>query len=163
MRLKTHSTIHDFNYTTLAGEERKMSDFSGSRLLIVNTALHCGLTPQLQELQRLYETYQSRGLRILAFPSNDFRQEWSTEAEIAEACILDRGLTFQLASKIHVRGEGQHPVYRWLTRRSENGRSSSFVLWNFQKYLVNADGSLHRWLAPWRKPFDRRIISWLED
>lgn len=126
--------------------------------MIVNVASECGYTPQYQQLQELYEGYGDK-LAIVGFPANNFGgQEPGSNNEIKSFCSLRYGVTFPLAAKIDITA---HPVYRWLTRKSENGVADSRVDWNFQKYLLDENGCLIRSLPSSASPLDDEILDWL--
>ena len=125
-------SIYDFRMTALDGKEISLERYKGQNLLIVNTASKCGYTPQYAPLQELHEKYGDR-ITVLGFPANDFLwQEPGSDEEIAAFCSKNYGVTFQMFSKISVRGRDQHPLFRWLSAKS--GKRPS---WNFCKYLVN--------------------------
>jgi glutathione peroxidase len=134
-----NGSIHQFDARRLSGQEESLSDYRGDVLLIVNTASQCGYTPQYDGLQELHSRYRERGFSVLGFPSNDFgAQEPGTDAEIGAFCKRNYGVNFPMFSKIKVRGEGQHPVYGYLTSLPEP--LGGPVKWNFQKYLVDRSG-----------------------
>jgi len=134
------NSVYDFTVNDIDGKPVKLSSYRGKVLLIVNTASECGFTPQYEGLQKLYELYRERGLRILAFPANDFgRQEPGTNAMIKEFCSAKFHTTFDLFEKIVVKGKSQHPLYRFITVDSP---FSGEVKWNFQKYLVDRSGKI---------------------
>jgi glutathione peroxidase len=114
-------------------------------------------------LQKLYETYQNKNFVIVGFPSNDFFfQEPGTSEEIAAFCKQNYGVTFPMMEKINVRGRKKHPIYEYLTTKEKNGFKDSRVKWNFQKYLINAEGTLDKVCAPSTKPNSPEIITWIE-
>jgi len=132
-------TVHDFTLRTIDGAEQSLADYRGNVLLIVNTASACGFTPQYAGLEKLHETYEPRGLRVLGFPSNDFgRQEPGTEQEIKAFCSSHYNVSFPLFSKIAVKGPSKHPLYAFLTQAAPAGE----VKWNFAKFLVGKDGNV---------------------
>ena len=117
-----------------------MEQYKGKQILIVNTASECGYTPQYQDLQKLHETYPN--LVMIGFPCNQFMgQEPGSNAEIKSFCQKNYGVTFLMAEKIDVKGKNQHPLYQWLTQKEKNGVENSTVSWNFNKFLIGADGT----------------------
>ncbi len=157
-------TIYQFIVRDLQGNEFDFSSLKGKKIMIVNTASKCGLTPQYKELQELYEKYKAKGFVIVGFPSNNFLwQEPGTNAEISEFCTLNYGVTFPMMGKIEVKGNDKHPVYEFLTEKERNGVLDSKVKWNFQKYLLNENGELVKVISPKTKPMDTEIINWIEN
>jgi glutathione peroxidase len=157
------SSTHQFKANTIEGKTIDFSEFKGKKIIIVNTASKCGLTPQFKQLQEVYEKYKDKNLVIIGFPTNDFaRQDPGTNTEIHSFCERNYGVTFLMMEKISVKGDKIHPIYKWLTNRSENGVMSSTVKWNFQKYLINENGFLEEVVSPWKKPKCRKIINWIE-
>ena len=158
------TTIYQFKVATLEGEEFDFSILEGKKIMIVNTASKCGLTPQYKKLQALYEKYGKEDFVIIGFPANNFLfQEPGTDEEIAVFCEKNFGVTFPMMSKISVKGKNMHPVYQFLTDESKNGVISSSVSWNFQKYLINPDGRLAKVISPRTQPDDPTVISWIEN
>jgi glutathione peroxidase len=134
------------------GRSIEMSDYKGKVILIVNTATQCGLTPQFEGLERLYETYKDRGLVILGFPCNQFGgQEPLTNDNMEQTCKLNYGVTFPLFEKIEVNGPQTHPVFKYLKSKL-GGLFGSKIKWNFTKFLLDADGRPVRRFAPITKP-----------
>lgn len=134
------------------GNQKKLSDFKGKVLLIVNTATKCGFAPQFNELQELYEKYQEVGLEILAFPSDQFaNQEPGKNEEIQQVCQINYGLTFPVYAKIEVNGENAHPLFRHL-RSQKKGILGDKIKWNFTKFLVDREGNVKARYAPVRNP-----------
>ena len=131
-------SVYDFTMKTIDGHERKLSDYRGKVLLIVNVASKCGFTPQYEGLETLYRMYKSRGFVILGFPANNFlHQEPGTDAEIQAFCRTTYDVTFDLFSKISVKGDDIHPLYAYLTERSP---VPGKITWNFNKFLVDREG-----------------------
>jgi len=155
--------FHDFVVRDIYGEEFELERLKGKKVLVVNTASECGLTPQYEELEKLYREYGDQQFVIIGFPSNDFAsQEPGTNEEIAAFCQKNYGVTFPMMSKITVKGDDMHPVYRWLTEKSKNGVENSRVRWNFQKYMIDEEGRLVGHVVPRKRPYHEEIISWLE-
>jgi glutathione peroxidase len=156
------SSIHQFKCTTLTGKEFNFEALTGKKILIVNTASKCGLTPQYKELQALHEEYKDKGLVIIGFPCNDFaKQEPGGNKEIESFCEINYGVTFLMMEKISVKGDSIHPIYAWLTSKLKNGVMNSTVKWNFQKYLLNEKGELVDVVTPWKSPKCKKILRWL--
>jgi glutathione peroxidase len=137
------TTIHDFSVKNINGQEIKLSDYQGKVALFVNVASQCGYTPQYKGLEALYNTYKDQGLVILGFPSNDFgAQEPGTDDQIKQFCDLKYNVTFDMFSKVKVKGIGQVDVYKYLTDATK-----SEVQWNFNKFLVDKSGKVVKYYA----------------
>lgn len=146
-------TIYDFKINSLDGKQVDFSAYKGKTLLIVNTASKCGFTPQYEELQKLHELYGDK-VKVLGFPANNFKgQEPGTNAEIAEFCKANYGVTFQMFEKISVVGADQHPLYAFL--KEKTGQEPT---WNFCKYLVKPDGTV-KFFNSKVKPLDPQIVD----
>ncbi|MFW6327655.1 MAG: glutathione peroxidase [Bacteroidota bacterium] len=159
---QAQNSFHDFKVKTLDGGEFNFESLKGKKVLVVNTASKCGLTPQYEQLQAIYEKYGGEDFEIIGFPANNFmNQEPGTAEEIKEFCRVNYGVTFPIMAKISVKGDEQHAIYQWLTQKSKNGVKDSEVQWNFQKYLINPDGSLAKVISPKTKPDDPEIIEWI--
>jgi len=155
--------IYQFKVESLDGSQFDFSTLRGKKVLVVNTASKCGLTPQYTDLQALYEEYGSDKFVIVGFPANDFmKQEPGTAEEIAEFCSKNYGVTFPMMSKITVKGQEMHPLYKFLTQKSKNGLQDSEVEWNFQKYLLNENGELVKVINPKVSPKDESIVNWIK-
>lgn len=139
--------------TTIDGEQRPLGDYAGNVCLVVNVASKCGLTPQYEGLQRLYDTYHQRGFEVLGFPCNQFmQQEPGTEAEIKDFCTTNFGVSFPMFSKLEVNGDDRHPLYAWLTGEDTKPEGPGDVKWNFGKFLVGKDGALLARFEPGTEP-----------
>ncbi len=155
--------IYQFKVQDLYGDAFDFSTLKGKKMMIVNTASECGLTPQYKDLQKLYDTYKDKNFVIVGFPANNFgKQEPGTDTEIAEFCQQNYGVTFLMMSKISVKGDDMHPVYKFLTQKSKNGYADSEIAWNFQKYLIDEKGELVRVIQPKTLPTESSIIDWIE-
>ncbi|MCW4467975.1 redoxin domain-containing protein [Flavobacterium sp. MFBS3-15] len=156
-------TIYQYKVTTLDGKEFDFSTLKGKKILIVNTASKCGLTPQYKDLEALYKEYKDKGLVIVGFPANNFAsQEPGTNQEIAEFCQMNYGVTFPMMEKISVKGADMAPIYHFLTEKSKNGLQDSEVEWNFQKYLINEKGELEKVIGPQTLPTDPQVVDWIK-
>ena len=156
------SSLHDFTVKDIEGNDFDLSSLKGKKVLVVNTASKCGLTPQFEQLQSVFEQYGGDDFVIIGFPANNFaNQEPKSNTEIVEFCEMNYGVTFPMMSKISVKGDDMHPVYQWLTQKSKNGKQDSEVSWNFQKYLIDENGNLVDVIEPKVKPDDAKIISWV--
>jgi glutathione peroxidase len=162
----THAqnSFYDFTVKDIAGEDYPLSQLKGKKVLVVNTASKCGFTPQYEGLQKLFEKYGDDGFMIIGFPANNFaEQEPGSNEEIATFCSVNYGVTFPMMSKISVKGDDQHPLYKWLTSKSDNGLENSEVTWNFQKYMIDEDGQLVGHFSPNTKPDDKELVAWIEN
>ncbi len=161
---KQVENIYQFKVTDLYGDAFDFSTLKGKKIMIVNTASECGLTPQYEDLQKLYDTYKGKNFVIVGFPANNFgKQEPGTDKEIATFCKENYGVTFSMMSKISVKGDDMHAVYQFLTQKAKNGLEDSEVAWNFQKYLLNEKGELVQVINPKTLPTDASITSWIEE
>lgn len=157
------SSIHQFKVKDLYGEEFDFSTLKGKKVIVVNTASKCGLTPQYKDLEALYKEYKDKGLVIIGFPANNFmEQEPGTNEEIAAFCERNYGVTFPMMDKISVKGDDTAPIYQFLTQKSKNGVQDSEVEWNFQKYLINENGELVKVIGPRTLPTDPEIVNWIK-
>jgi len=160
--VNAQQTIYDFTVNDIDGNDFALSQFEGKKVMIVNVASECGLTPQYEALVEVYEAYKDSNFIIIAFPANNFKeQEPGTNEEIKEFCSVNYNVTFPMMAKISVKGENIHPLYKWLTTKELNGISDSSVKWNFQKYLINKKGKIDHVINPWVKPDNKKIINWI--
>ena len=159
----TKQSIHQFKVTDLSGNTFDFASLKGKKVIVVNTASKCGLTPQYKDLETLYTTYKDNGLVIVGFPANNFfSQEPGTNEEIAQFCQLNYGVTFPMMAKVSVKGKDMCEVYQFLTKQAKNGVEDSDVEWNFQKYLLNENGELEKVISPRTKPLDEEIVNWVK-
>ncbi len=165
MALNAQDTnFYSFTVETIDGEEISLAQFKGKKVLVVNVASKCGHTPQYEDLQKLYEEYGGDDFTIIGFPANNFlRQEPGTNEEIKEFCTVNYGVTFPMMAKISVKGKNIHPLYEWLTKEENNGVMDAKVSWNFQKFMIDENGELVDMVSPKRKPYDEKIIAWLQE
>ena len=156
-------SIHQFTVTDIDGKSFDFKSLKGKKIMVVNTASKCGLTPQYEKLEALYQKYKNSNFVIVGFPANDFMgQEPGTNEEIATFCKKNYGVSFSMMEKISVKGSDIHPVYQFLTEKSKNGLEDNSVQWNFQKYLIDENGYLVKVVSPRTSPDDQEITSWLE-
>ncbi len=152
-------TIYNFKVEGLEGGTINFASFKGKKILIVNTASKCGYTPQYTELEELYEKYKDK-LVVIGFPANNFGgQEPGTNADIKEFCTGTYHITFPMASKISVKGDDMHPLYKWLTSKEKNGVLDAEIKWNFNKFLINEKGELVAYFGSKVKPMSEEITS----
>jgi glutathione peroxidase len=146
------NTVYDFTVTNNKGEEVSLHEYKGKIMIIVNTASHCGFTPQFTELQKLYETYKEEGLIILGFPCNQFNnQEFDDMESTMEYCQLNHGVTFPMFKRIDVKGKNAHPLFQYLVTEKKGFLSGS-IKWNFTKFLINKEGKVVDRYAPQTSP-----------
>ncbi len=153
------ASIYDFKVPSLRGDTIDFAAFRGKKILIVNTASKCGLTPQYKQLEELYKLHNDK-LIIIGFPANNFLfQEPKANEEIAEFCQLNYGVSFPMSEKISVKGKSIAPIYYWLTHKKYNGLKDSKVKWNFQKYLIDEHGQLSHIFPPSTSPMSQEILN----
>ena len=155
-------SIHQFKALDINGDTVNFATFKGKKLLIVNTASKCGLTPQYEDLEKLYQTYKDSNFMIIGFPANNFmQQEPADNKEIATFCQKNYGVTFLMMSKISVKGDDINEIYKFLTQKDLNGVEDSSVKWNFHKYLIDENGKLVKNISPKTNPLDQEITNWI--
>jgi len=159
-----NNAFYDFKVKAIDGEEKAISEYKGKVLLIVNTASKCGYTPQFEGLQKLFESYGTKGFTVLGFPCNQFsNQDPGSDESIRSFCTLNYGVTFPMFSKIDVNGADTHPLYKYLKSKSK-GFLSSEIKWNFTKFLVDRKGIVVKRFSPATKPdkIEKFIKKFLE-
>ncbi|MBP5983058.1 MAG: glutathione peroxidase [Fluviicola sp.] len=154
-------SFYDFHINTSQGKQLSFSDFEGKVVLIVNTATKCGLTPQFTGLELLHQQYKDSGLVVLGFPCDQFlKQEPLSNEEMAETCLINHGVTFQLTEKINVNGSTTHPIFQWL-KSKQKGLFGKRISWNFTKFLIDQQGNVVKRFSPSTKP--EKIEQFIRD
>lgn len=174
------TAIQDVPLKTISGGDTSLADYAGQVLLVVNVASKCGLTPQYEGLEKLYEKYRDEGFAVLGFPANDFAgQEPGTDADIQSFCTTNFGVAFPMFSKVSVVGSDKHPLYRELTTALPHAAKADAmreklkgygmtpnpepeVLWNFEKFLIGRDGEPVARFSPDTTPEDADLVSAIE-
>jgi glutathione peroxidase len=158
----SQASFYDYTVKDIYGDDFQLNSLKGKKVLVVNTASKCGNTPQYADLEKLYKEYKDKNFVIIGFPANNFlSQEPGTNSEIEKFCRSNYAVTFPMMSKISVKGDEMHPLYKWLTSKELNGVMDSEVSWNFQKYLIDENGKLVAVVKPKDGPYSDVIISWL--
>ena len=156
---ESSTSIYDFKMNSLTGEVIDFEQYKGKKILIVNTASECGYTPQYKDLQKLHELHGDK-IQILGFPANNFGgQEPGSNIEIAAFCKENYSVTFQMFSKISVKGSDMSPLYQWLTDKSKNGWNEDAPNWNFCKYYINEEGELIKFYASAINPMSEELLK----
>jgi glutathione peroxidase len=156
-------TIYQFKVEDLSGNTFDFASLKGKKIMIVNTASKCGLTPQYKDLEAVYKEYKDKGFVIVGFPANNFAsQEPGTNQEIQAFCQQNYGVTFPMMDKVSVKGDDMCEVYKFLTQKSKNGLQDSEVEWNFQKYLINEKGELVKVIKPKTLVTEPEVINWIK-
>lgn len=153
--------LMDIPFDTIDGQHTSLNAYHGKVILIVNVASRCGLAPQYEKLEALQKKYGDRGFTVIGFPSNQFLQELSSTDAIKEYCSTTWGVTFPMSEKVRVNGRSAHPLYTELKKAKDSAGKSGRVLWNFEKFVITPDGTVHRF-RPTTQPDDPAIISLIE-
>lgn len=162
-KVMTKETIYQYKVEDLSGNVFDFASLKGKKIMIVNTASKCGLTPQYKDLEAIYKEYKDKGFVIIGFPANNFAsQEPGTNEEIGAFCQQNYGVTFPMMDKVSVKGDDMCEIYKFLTQKSKNGLQDSEVEWNFQKYLINENGELVKVIKPRTLPTDPEVINWIK-
>ena len=160
--INAQTSIYDIAINDISGKSMDLGAFKGKHILFVNVASKCGFTPQYAGLEELHQQFKD-DLVVIGLPCNQFGgQEPGAEKEIQQFCTKNFGVSFLLTEKIEVKGEGKHPLYNWLTDKKINGKSSSSVKWNFQKYVVDEKGEFVNYFYSTTKPLNPKITSILK-
>lgn len=157
------NSIYEFTMTDIDGKDVKLDRYKGNVLLVVNTASQCGFTPQYEGLQRIYDKYREQGFYVLGFPANNFRgQEPGSNEEIKEFCTTKFKVTFPMFAKISVKGDDQHPLYKYLTNPQTNPATGGEISWNFNKFLIDRTGKVVARFGSKDTPESEAVIQAIE-
>ena len=155
-------SFYDIKVKTIDGEDFDLSTLKGKKLLVVNVASKCGLTPQYKLLEEVYKEYKNQNFEVLAFPTSDFaNQEYSDSQKISSFCQKNYGVTFPIFEKVSVKGKSKHYIYQWLTEKNKNGKKNVSVLWNFQKFIIDENGQWVDYFLPTTSPKSKKIVKWI--
>ncbi|MFN8259618.1 MAG: glutathione peroxidase [Chitinophagales bacterium] len=159
------NSIHQFRVKNAQNKEVNLADYKGKVVMVVNTASKCGLTPQLEKLEKLYKEFKDEGFEIIGFPSNDFAGQEPLSAEKAEEfCMINYGVTFPIMDKIHVKkGAEQHEVFKFLGDKAPGVKLLTHPKWNFQKYLLDKDGNVVDYFMPTTDPTSDKVRSEIKE
>ncbi len=153
------ASFHDFDVVSIDGEQQSLADYQGKTVLVVNVASECGLTPQYTGLEGLQREFGDRGFNVLGLPCNQFgAQEPGSEAEIKNFCSTNFEVSFPMTSKIDVNGDNRHPLYAWLTTQT----GGEDIGWNFEKFLIDGDGTIVQRFGPKTLPEDETLRTAVE-
>lgn len=153
----------NFTMKKIDGTEKKLADYSGKVVLVVNVASECGLTPQYEDLQALHTKYSKQGLSVLGFPANEFgKQEPGSNTEISEFCKKNYGVEFDMFEKVVVKGSDKCDLYKFLTSKETNDKFAGEITWNFEKFLINRKGEVVARFSPRVAPDSKEVISAIE-
>ena len=148
------TSLIDFEAKTITGQDQRLAEYLGQVVLVVNTASKCGLTPQFEGLEKLYSGLREEGLVVLGFPCDQFaNQEFDNDAETADFCQLNYGVSFPMFAKVDVNGSKAHPLFGWLCDE-QGGVLGDAIKWNFTKFLINREGKAVARYAPTVAPED---------
>ena len=153
-------SFHDFEISSISGDNIKLSEYKNKVVLLVNTASQCGFTPQYAGLQKIYDRYKEDDFIVLGVPSNDFNQELSKESDVKKFCEIRFGVNFPMTSIQKIRGETAHPLYKWI---AGNVSVIGQPRWNFHKFLIGKDGKIINWFSSMTSPTSEGFINQVEE
>ena len=152
--------VYDFNFNDLDGSELKLAEYKNKVIVVINVASQCGFTKQYEDMQKVWDNYQNKGVVMLGIPSNDFgKQEPGTSEEIKNFCEAKFGITFPMTEKVSVKGENAHPFYIWAR---ENHGKSAIPKWNFHKIIIGKNGKVVDTFASFTSPTSKKFINAIE-
>jgi len=157
--MSSDKSFHDFSIESISGGDISLADYKNKVVLLVNTASQCGFTPQYAGLQKIYDRYKDDGLVVLGVPSDDFKQELSSEDDVKKFCEIRYGVNFPLTSIQKIKGEGAHPLYKWI---SGNTSVIGQPRWNFHKYLIGKEGQVLNWFSSMTSPTSDGLLKQVE-
>jgi len=152
--------FYDLNIESISGEIINFSEYKNKVVLIVNTASYCGFTNQYDELQKLWDTYKSKGLIVLGVPSDSFNQEKKSDSEVKEFCEVNFNINFPLSTITEVTGKNAHELFKWAEL---NHGKSAIPKWNFHKILINKDGKIEETFSSFTKPMSKKLINKIDN
>ena len=150
---------YDYTFNSIDGEQIKLSDYKNKVIVVVNVASRCGYTPQYEDLQLLYNNYKDKDLIVIGVPTNNFKQEPGSNAQIKDFCETNFGITFPMTEKINVIGRNSHPFYKWA---KEDFGISAIPKWNFHKIIIDRNGKVVDSFASFTKPTSKKFIKLIE-
>ena len=153
-------SFHDFEISSISGDNIKLSEYKNKVVLLVNTASQCGFTPQYAGLQKIYDRYKEDDFIVLGVPSNDFNQELSKESDVKKFCEIRFGVNFPMTSIQKIRGDTAHPLYKWI---AGNVSVIGQPRWNFHKFLIGKDGKIINWFSSMTSPTSEGFINQVEE
>ena len=148
--------FYDLQINSISGELIDFKDYKDKAVLVVNTASYCGFTKQYEDLQKLWEKYESKGLIVLGIPSNSFNQEKKSNEDVKKFCEVNFNINFPMSAITDVKGENAHEIFKWA---EENYGKSAIPKWNFHKILINKEGKVEDTFSSLTKPMSQKIIS----
>ena len=157
--MSSDKSFHDFSIESISGGDIKLADYKNKVVLLVNTASQCGFTPQYAGLQKIYDRYKDDGLVVLGVPSDDFKQELSSDDDVKKFCEIRYGVNFPLTSIQKIKGESAHPLYKWI---SGNTSVIGQPRWNFHKYLISKEGQILNWFSSMTSPTSEGLLNQVE-
>ena len=157
--MSSDKSFHDFSIESISGGDISLSDYKNKVVLLVNTASQCGFTPQYAGLQKIYDRYKDDGFVVLGVPSDDFNQELSSDDDVKKFCEIRYGVNFQLTSIQKIKGDGAHPLYKWI---SGNTSVIGQPRWNFHKYLISKEGKVLNWFSSMTSPTSDGLLKQVE-
>ena len=152
--------FYDFKINSINGKMINFNDYKGKVVLLVNTASYCGFTKQYNDLQILWDKYKSKGLIVLAIPSNSFNQEKNSDDEVKKFCEINFNINFPISTITDVKGDGSHQIYNWAKK---NYGKSAIPKWNFHKILINKDGKIEDTYTSFTNPTSKKLTKKIEE